>query len=308
MGFFDTFSKLKDGLAKTRNTIVDRVKNLILLQPKIDINTISQLEEILLTSDVGFETTEIIIKNLKEKIKKNKIENSNEILNLLQEEITSLLNENFSQKNNESQKPYVVLIVGVNGVGKTTSIGKLANYFSQQGKKVLISSCDTFRAAANEQLTIWAKRANAEIVQQQQGSDPAAVAFDSVSSAIAKNYDVVLIDTAGRLHTNVNLMEELKKISRVIKKIISNAPHDIFLILDASMGQNSIQQATIFTSSTDVTGIILTKLDGTAKGGVVLSIQKKLKIPVKYIGVGESIDDLQEFNPTNFSKALIEIL
>lgn len=313
MGFFDKFKleKLKQGLTKTRENIISKVKSLISSKTKIDEDLLDSLEEILILGDVGYGTTTKIIENIRARVKKEKYEDAAAVDQLLKEEIENLLSNGSS--NNEShfeiptiQKPYVIMIVGVNGVGKTTTIGKLAYNYKTSGKKVLIAAADTFRAAANEQLEIWAERAGVEIIQQMQGADPAAVAYDAYQSAKSRNVDVLLIDTAGRLHTKVNLMEELKKIKRVLQKQSPDIPHEIFLVLDASTGQNAIQQARQFTAAIGITGLIVTKLDGTAKGGIVISISNELNIPVKFVGVGEQIDDLQPFDKKAFVNALFE--
>jgi fused signal recognition particle receptor len=302
------FGKLKDGLAKTRNTLVYNLKSVLGVNRKIDASLIREIEDILISSDIGVSTTEKIIQGLKEKVKTIGIETSDDVLQILQEELLNILNTSIASAHHydidEATKPYSILIVGVNGVGKTTTIGKLAYNYKNAGKSVLIGAADTFRAAANEQLDIWAARAGVPIIQQKQGADPAAVAYDTLHSAISKNIDVVIIDTAGRLHNKLNLMSELEKINRVMNKLKSSAPDDVFLVLDATTGQNAIQQAKEFMKYAKITGIILTKLDGTAKGGVVIPIADELKIPVKFIGVGEKINDLQVFVPSQFISAL----
>ncbi len=272
---------------------------------------LDRLEEILISGDVGFATTVLILDNIKGRIKQEKIESSDHLMVLLKDEIARVLHVNGSPEAADlvlpsAPRPFVVMVVGVNGVGKTTTIGKLANVYKEKGYKVIVGAADTFRAAANEQLEIWARRAGVEIVRQAHGADPAAVAFDSLSSAISRNADVLIIDTAGRLHTKVNLMEELKKIRRVLDKRLAGAPHEVLLVLDATTGQNALQQVKQFTSAVDVTGLVLTKLDGTAKGGIVLAISRELKVPVKFIGVGEQIDDLQVFDRRAFVDALFE--
>lgn len=313
MGFFDKFkfSRLKEGLTKTRENIIAKVQKLITSKSKIDDELLDNLEEILILGDVGVSTTHKIINNIKARVKQERYENSTELDRLLREEIQKmLLNGNESDEApfviSHTQKPHVIMIVGVNGVGKTTTIGKLAYNYKTAGKKVLIAAADTFRAAANEQLEIWAKRAGVDIIQQSHGSDPAAVAYDSLKSGIANDVDVMIIDTAGRLHTKVNLMEELKKIKRVLQKLMPEAPHEVYLVLDATTGQNAIQQAKQFTAAVGITGLILTKLDGTAKGGVVIAVNQELNIPVKFIGVGETIEDLQPFDKNAFVNALFE--
>lgn len=313
MVFFDKFKfkRLKEGLAKTRENIIDKVRKLITNKSKIDDDLLENLEEILLLGDVGIATTTKIIERVKERVKKDRYENPTELDNILRNEIQQLLQNGSNDQQDpfyipDDRKPHVIMVVGVNGVGKTTTIGKLAFNYKLGGKTVIIAAADTFRAAANEQLEVWAGRAGVEIIQQLQGADPAAVAFDSLQSALARKADVVIIDTAGRLHTKLNLMEELKKISRVMQKLIPSAPHEVLLVLDASTGQNAIQQAKQFAAAVGVNGLVLTKLDGTAKGGVVIAISQELNIPVKYIGVGERIDDLQPFDKKTFVDALFE--
>ena len=305
MGLIDRFKKIKDGLSKTRSGLVDRISKVISGKTKIDDEMIGEIEGALLSSDVGFNTTEKIIDEIRARVKAEGYEDSEMLRNVLKEEISKYLSNPNGRVQNEA-RPCVVLIVGVNGVGKTTTVGKLAYNFKQEGKKVLIAAADTFRAAANQQLQIWAERAEVDIIQQKPGTDPGAVAFDAVSAAKARNIDVVLIDTAGRLHTKANLMEELKKIRRVVQKVVSDAPHEVYLVLDAVTGQNGLVQARQFLEAAGVTGIILTKLDGTAKGGIVVAISQELKLPVKYIGVGEGIDDLQRFDAKTFVDALFE--
>ena len=303
-------NKIKDGLEKTRTNIVGKLQTVIGKGRKIDDNLLLEIEEILITSDIGVVTSEKIIEALKERVKKEGHENADDVFELLKEEMYSLLIKSPSAENDanyqidENNKPHIILVVGVNGVGKTTTIGKLAYNYRNAGLEVIIGAADTFRAAANEQLDIWAERAGVDIVSQIQGADPAAVAFDTVNAAKSRGKDVVIIDTAGRLHNKVNLMSELEKISRVITKLKDSGPDDIFLVLDATTGQNAIQQAKEFMRVTKITGIVLTKLDGTAKGGVVIPIASELKIPVRYIGVGEKIDDLQVFVPELFVDAL----
>jgi fused signal recognition particle receptor len=311
MLFGDAFKKLKEGLAKTRDTLFSKVATLVSSKSVIDDEMLERLEEILISGDVGFETTVMILSNIKARVKQEKIESSDHLTELLKEEIARVLHVNGESVAGEIElppapRPYVVMVVGVNGVGKTTTIGKLANVYRQRGYKVIVGAADTFRAAANEQLEIWAQRAGVDIVRQAHGADPAAVAFDSLSSAISRKADVVIIDTAGRLHTKINLMEELKKIRRVLDKRLSGAPHEVLLVLDATTGQNALQQVKQFTSAVEVTGLVLTKLDGTAKGGIVLAISQELKVPVKFIGVGEQIDDLQVFDRKAFVDALFE--
>jgi fused signal recognition particle receptor len=313
MGFFDKFklTRLKEGLTKTRENIFGKIQKILTGKTKIDEELLENLEEILISGDVGVTTTMKIIENIRQRVKKDGYENPADLDNLLREEIQKLLvNGTIIDIDplvlSSGQKPHVIMIVGVNGVGKTTTIGKLAYNYKSVGKKVLIAAADTFRAAANEQLEIWAKRAGVEIIQQARGADPAAVSYDALRSAVTHGVDVLIIDTAGRLHTKVNLMDELKKIKRVIQKIKPEAPHEVLLVLDASTGQNAIQQAKQFSAAVGITGLVLTKLDGTAKGGVVLAINQELNIPVKYIGVGEKIDDLQPFNQKTFVDALFD--
>ncbi|RPI18420.1 MAG: signal recognition particle-docking protein FtsY [Ignavibacteriae bacterium] len=306
MGFFD---KLKQGLQKTHDNIFNKVNKLVYAKSEVDDDFLEQLEEILLGSDVGVQTTEILIENLKKRVKTDKYEYSNELNTLLKDELKKVFSEGNGQKTQVfkiTKKPHVVMIVGVNGVGKTTSIGKLAHNYKNEGYSVMIAAADTFRAAANEQLETWAQRSGAEIIQLQQGSDPSAVVYNAINSAVANNHDVVIIDTAGRLHTKVNLMEELKKIKRVVQKILPEAPHETLLVIDATTGQNGLNQAKEFSKYIGLTGLILTKLDGTAKGGIVFRISNELKIPVKFIGVGEQINDLQVFDKESFVKALLE--
>ncbi len=312
MALFDNinFNKLKSGLSKTRNKIVNSINEKITGKAVIDENIIDDIEEILLSSDIGFDTSEKIIENIRVALKSEKDRTQFNIINTVKDELVSAIsNGSADDKNIEDEitiisKPYVILIVGVNGVGKTTTIGKLAYNFRSGGAKVLIGAADTFRAAAGEQLNIWAERAGVDILQKESGSDPSSVAFETVEKAVNENYDFVLIDTAGRLHNKANLMNELSKIKRAINKVITNAPHDTFLILDGTVGQNALIQADEFSKVTDISGLIITKLDGTAKGGVVFQICNKQSIPVKFIGVGESIEDLQTFNPKIFVDAI----
>lgn len=306
MGFFD---KLKQGLKKTHENIFTKVDRLINAKSKVDDDFLDNLEEILLTSDVGVLTTERLIENLKIRIKEEKYEGSAKLNSILKEEIKKVFsggNGKVSEPFKIDTKPYIIVVVGVNGVGKTTSIGKLAYNYKNAGYNVLIGAADTFRAAANEQLETWAKRSGTEIIQLAQGSDPSAVVYNTIQTAVTKNYDIVIIDTAGRLHTKVNLMEELSKIKRVIQKQLPEAPNEVLLVIDATTGQNGMNQAKEFHKAFGLNGLILTKLDGTAKGGIVLKISNELGIPVKYIGVGEQIDDLQIFDKESFVQALLE--
>ena len=299
--------ELDKGLKKTKEGLFSKFARLITSRSRIDDDMLDELEEILISSDVGVETTIQIIDTLKTRVAQQRYKDASELQQYLREVISELLQTtDNSDETDEVQKPYVILVVGVNGVGKTTTIGKLAHKFSQEGKKVLIGAADTFRAAAVDQLTIWAERANCPIVKQQMGADPAAVAFDTVSSAKAGDYDVVLIDTAGRLHNKVNLMNELSKIKRVMQKVYPFAPQEVLLVLDAATGQNAYEQAKQCMSVTEITGLALTKLDGTARGGVAIGISAQLKVPIKYIGVGEGIDDLQDFDREAFVASLFD--
>ncbi len=309
MGLLSTYQKFRDGLAKTRDSIVAKLDHAINAKSTIDDELLTELEEILLSGDVGVSTSSLILENIKRRVKESRYESSKELMHLLKDEMIRLvlpdgIGSGDALKLPPSPRPYVILVVGINGVGKTTTIGKLAFNYRNNGYKVVIGAADTYRAAANEQLEIWAQRAGVEIIQQARGSDPASVAFDALSSAIAKGSDVLIVDTAGRLHTKSNLMEELRKIRRVIDKRLPGAPHEVLLVLDASTGQNGLQQVRFFSEAVSVTGLVLTKLDGTAKGGIILAISHELKTPVKYIGVGEQIDDLQPFDRKSFVDAL----
>jgi fused signal recognition particle receptor len=310
MGILDAIGvrKLTDTLNRTRESVVSKVSRLISTRRTIDDQFLEELEEILIGADVGVETTSEIVDALRERARRDSYAGTDELLALLKDEIKKHFDGGEVPGSGPfatpDARPHVVMVVGINGVGKTTTIGKLARIFVGQGKRVVIAAADTFRAAANEQLEIWATRAGAKLIQQQQGSDPAAVAFDAVRSAISQNADVVIIDTAGRLHTKVNLMEELRKIRRVVEKVLAGAPHEVLLVIDASTGQNGVQQAKQFSAAVGVTGVVLTKLDGTAKGGVVLSIARTMGVPMKYIGVGEGVDDLQPFDRDTFVDAL----
>ncbi|HVN48305.1 MAG TPA: signal recognition particle-docking protein FtsY [Bacteroidota bacterium] len=311
MGLFDSISKIKNGLAKTRDSFVAKVQHLVATKSRIDEDVLEQLEEILIASDVGVETAGVILDGLRTRVKEEKFESTAQLLELLKSEISDVLHVETSTEPSLSKlpidtRPYVVMVIGVNGVGKTTTIGKMAYQYRLAGHHVVIGAADTFRAAANEQLEIWAKRAGVDIIQQAHGADPAAVAFDALNSAIAKHADVVIIDTAGRLHTKSNLMQELRKIKRVMDKRLPGAPHEILLALDATTGQNGLQQVKQFSAAVDVTGLILTKLDGTAKGGIVLAISHELNVPVKFVGVGEHIDDVQLFDRKVYVDALFE--
>ncbi len=294
-------SKFQKGLEKTRSNLAGGIQRVV-SRGKLDEEMLDELEETLLLSDVGFDTTEQIIEQLLEQSRKKSIANAQDIINLLREQLAEILTVHQPEIN--TQKPHIISVIGVNGTGKTTSIGKLAHLFLKDGNKVLLAAADTFRAAASEQLAIWADRVGADCIHREPGSDPASVAFDAIKSAKSKNKDIVLIDTAGRLHTKSNLMQELSKIHRVIDREISGAPHQVLLVVDATTGQNGLAQAKHFAKAVNVTGIILTKLDGTAKGGIVFSIAKQLNVPVQYVGLGEKIDDLQPFDAQQFVEAL----
>ena len=296
------FKRLKSGLSKTREILTTDINDLFTGKKKIDDELLEELEELLITSDIGVQTTMDLIQSIS--VRSSEISGPDQLKNILREKILELLNATMKPSQGIMEKPHVIMVIGVNGVGKTTTIGKLAARFSSSGKKVIIAAADTFRAAAIEQLTIWADRAGVDIIKHKDMSDPAAVAYDGIQAAVARNADIVIVDTAGRLHTRKNLMEELKKIKRTISKKLPGAPHEILLILDATTGQNALSQAQLFNDALDVTGIALTKLDGTAKGGIVVSICNALEIPLNYIGVGEKIEDLQEFDPTEFVNAL----
>lgn len=311
MGLLDRLGKLKESLTRTREGIVGRVSRLVTSKSTVDEEFLERLEEILIGGDVGVEATASIIDAIRKRVKEERYANPRELLAVLKDEIRRQFAGDGSESGPASLTPpgvtpYVVMVVGINGVGKTTTVGKLAHAYAAAGKKVVIGAADTFRAAANEQLEVWAQRAGATVISQGRGADPAAVAFDAVGAASARGADVVLIDTAGRLHTKVNLMEELKKIKRVIQKSLPGAPHDVFLVIDACTGQNGMRQAQQFAASVGVTGIVLTKLDGTAKGGIVLAISRQMNIPVRFIGVGEGIEDLQPFDRAAFVEALFE--
>ena len=304
------FNKLKKGLNKTRRRLVDTINETVTGKAVIDEQTIERIEEILITSDIGYEISENIIENVRHSLKSNKDRSEINIINSVKQELlNSIQKNNLSANNNRSinTNPYVILIVGVNGVGKTTTIGKLAYNYKMKGYKIIVGAADTFRAAAGEQLDIWAERAGVDILQKASGADPSSVAFDTVNKAIREKYDIVLVDTAGRLHNKTNLMNELGKITRAINKLHKNAPNEIYLVLDGTVGQNAIVQADEFSKVTQLTGLIVTKLDGTAKGGVVFQILEKQKIPIKFICIGETIEDLQEFDPSVFINALFAI-
>lgn len=304
------FDKLKSGLDKTRNKIVDRISESISGKAKIDEDLLEELEEILITSDIGYDTSVDIIDKTRKDLKARKEREKVDVLSTIKEQLSSRLREyekiSTIEEDLEKYRPYVILVVGVNGAGKTTTIGKLAHNFKQSGLKVVIGAADTFRAAANEQLEVWAERAGVDIVQSTTGADPSSVAFDTLNIAKKQNADVVMIDTAGRLHTKNNLMEELRKIKRVLSKVFDYAPNETLLVVDGNSGQNVIQQAKEFSKFTELSGLIITKLDGTAKGGVIFQVSSELKIPVRYIGVGEGLEDLQNFDADAFVSALFD--
>ena len=314
MGIFSFFSKekketLDKGLSKTKENVFSKLTRAIAGKSKVDDEVLDNLEEVLITSDVGVDTTLKIIERIEKRVARDKYVTTQELTTLLRDEIATLLTENNTEDAEsftvpEDKKPYVIMVVGVNGVGKTTTIGKLAYQFKKAGKNVYLGAADTFRAAAVEQLVIWSERVGVPIVKQKMGSDPASVAFDTLSSAKANGADVVIIDTAGRLHNNINLMNELTKIKNVMKKVIPDAPHEVLLVLDGSTGQNAFEQAKQFTAATEVNALAVTKLDGTAKGGVVIGISDHFRIPVKYIGLGEGMEDLQVFNKKEFVNSL----
>ncbi len=317
MGLFDFFSKekketLDKGLEKTKTSIFDKISRVIVGKSKVDEEVLDELEEILISSDVGVETTVKIIRRIEARVERDKYTSVQELDRILREEAAALLAENNSQDVNNSYetdhlpKPYVILVVGVNGVGKTTTIGKLAHQFHKRGKKVVLGAADTFRAAAVDQLKLWGQRVGVPVIEHGMNTDPSAVAFDTVKKGMEMGADIIIIDTAGRLHTKVNLMNELGKIKRVVQKFLPEAPHEVMLVLDGSTGQNAVIQAREFTKVTEISSLAITKLDGTAKGGVVIGISDEFKIPVKYIGVGEKIDDLQVFNKMEFVDSLFK--
>ncbi|NLZ72525.1 MAG: signal recognition particle-docking protein FtsY [Bacteroidales bacterium] len=314
MGIFSFFSKdkkesLDKGLSKTKENVFNKIARAVGGKSKVDDEVLDNLEEVLITSDVGVHTTLKIIERIEERVARDKYVNTSELNTILKDEIAALLTENntgdeFNFESKIEKTPYVIMVVGVNGVGKTTTIGKLAYQFKKAGKKVYLGAADTFRAAAIEQLSIWGERVDVPVIKQQMGSDPASVAFDTLSSAIANDADVVIIDTAGRLHNKISLMNELTKIKNVMKKVVPHAPNEVLLILDGSTGQNAFEQAQQFTLATEVTSMAITKLDGTAKGGVVIGISDQFKIPVRYIGIGEGMEDLQVFRKEEFVDSL----
>jgi len=316
MGFFGFFSKekketLDKGLEKTKVSFFDKITRAVAGKSKVDDDVLDNLEEVLVTSDVGVDTTLSIIQRIEERVARDKYVGTDELNNILKDEISNLLTENNSEDTegfiiSTDKKPYIIMVVGVNGVGKTTTIGKLAYQFKKAGLNVCLGAADTFRAAAVEQIVIWGERVGVPVIKQHMGSDPASVAFDTISHAVSNNVDVVLIDTAGRLHNKKGLMDELSKIKRVMQKVVPDAPHDVMLVLDGSTGQNAFEQAKQFTQATQVTSMAITKLDGTAKGGVVIGISDQFKIPVRYIGLGEGMEDLQPFNRREFVDSLFK--
>lgn len=298
------FSRLKSGLAKTRNSLAGGLDNVVHGQAKVEPGHFDELEEALIIADVGVPTTHFILDTLKQEVAQGRIRNKEDVLVNLKQLMVNILNENQGDAKRSEEKPHIVLVIGVNGSGKTTTIGKLTQKWKNEGKNVLLGAGDTFRAAAIEQMLIWAERVGVPCIHQKSGADPSAVAFDAVQAAVTRKMDVALIDTAGRLQTNTNLMEELKKVKRVIGKVLPGAPHETLLVLDATIGQNSVSQAKLFHEAMEIDGLVMTKLDGTSKGGVLLNITRELKLPVRYIGIGEKADDLQEFDPSTFVEAL----
>jgi fused signal recognition particle receptor len=298
------FQRLKEGLSKTHQGWISRIDGLIAGRKEIDETMLEELEEILITSDIGVKTSQHLIRDVTVKVTRKELEDGDQLKANLQEQIFQILNQQEKLLDLTKARPFVIMVVGVNGTGKTTTISKMAQKFKAQGKSVLLAAADTFRAAAIEQLEIWGQRIGCEVIKHQQGSDPAAVVFDALQAARSRGSDVVLVDTAGRLHTKVNLMEELKKIKRIMTREIPGAPHEILLVLDATTGQNALTQARMFHQALEVTGIVLTKLDGTAKGGILIGISNELKIPLRYIGIGEKAEDLREFNARDFVEAL----
>lgn len=305
-GMVDLFGRLKQGLQKTKEGLVGRIDTLLLGKKAIDADTLEELEEILITSDIGVKTALELIRTLEQRLGRNELKDGEALRAALKEEILARLNAHHRPLDMCAQKPFVMLVIGVNGVGKTTTIGKLASRFSSDGKKVLLAAADTFRAAAAEQLVAWGQRSGVDVIRHKEGADPSAVVFDACKAAVARDADILIVDTAGRLHTKVNLMEEMKKIRRVINREIPGAPHETLLVVDAATGQNAISQARLFKEAAGVTGLALTKLDGTARGGIVVAVSHEFALPVRYIGVGESIEDLRDFEPQEFTDALFQ--
>lgn len=307
MGFWNRTKQMlgiSNALENTKKKFTEAIETVVIGYAKIDDDFLDDLEVAMITADLGSKTTELLMKEIRRGVTEGKINHTNEVMGYIEEYVTKILED--QEETLEMHSPEVILVVGVNGVGKTTTIAKLAHYYKEAGKKVVLAAADTFRAAASEQLTIWAERADVPIIKHQEGADPAAVVFDALASAKARNADIVIIDTAGRLHTKTNLMEELKKIGRVADRQVPGAPHQTLLILDGTTGQNAVSQAKLFGQAVPITGIIVTKLDGTAKGGVVISIKEELGVPVRWIGIGEKIDDLQPFNAKEFANALFD--
>lgn len=302
-GFFE---RLRQGLSKTRDSLVGRIDRLVLGKKEIDADTLEELEEILITADIGVQTTVELIRTLEQRLSRNELNDGAALKEALKEEILKRVARDAAPLDTSAVSPFVVMVIGVNGVGKTTTIGKLAARYTQEGKKVILAAGDTFRAAAAEQLQAWGERAGVDVIRHKEGADPSAVVFDSVKAAVARKADILIVDTAGRLHTKVNLMEELKKVRRIVGREIPGAPHETLLVLDAATGQNAVSQARLFKEAAEVTGIALTKLDGTAKGGIVVAICNEFRIPVRYIGVGERVEDLRDFDPSQFVEALFQ--
>lgn len=302
-GFFE---RLRQGLSKTRDSLIGRIDRLVLGKKEIDADTLEELEEILITADLGVQTTVELIRTLEQRLSRNELGDGAALKSALKEEILKRLARDAKPLVVGSASPFVIMVIGVNGVGKTTTIGKLAARFTTEGKKVILAAGDTFRAAAAEQLQAWGERAGVDVIRHQEGADPSAVVFDSIRAAIARKADILIVDTAGRLHTKVNLMEEMKKVRRIMARELPGAPHETLLVLDAATGQNAVSQAKLFKEAADVTGIALTKLDGTAKGGIVVAICNEFRIPVRYIGVGEGVEDLRDFDPAQFVEALFQ--
>jgi fused signal recognition particle receptor len=300
------FERLKSGLKKTKDGLVGRIDALVLGKKEIDADTLEELEEILITSDIGVKTTVELIRTLEQRLGRNELKDGEALRRALKDEILTRLTGHHSRLDISSHHPFVLLVIGVNGVGKTTTIGKLASRFTADGKKVLLAAADTFRAAAAEQLEVWGERSGVDVIRHQEGADPSAVVFDACKAALARDVDILIVDTAGRLHTKVNLMEEMKKIRRVIGREIPGAPHETLLVVDAATGQNAISQARLFKEAAQVSGLVLTKLDGTAKGGIVVAVSHEFALPVRFIGVGEAIEDLRDFDPQEFTDALFQ--